>query len=121
MVLCFVLSMEPYSIFSFTGCSHFVIVLNLVACTSIDVQVRSVVGEREITLTVKLLNCFFRSKSHPGGFMQLATTAAAFYTSKVKSISDHKASMAVTVMILGLLMLKTVPVSCLYTLTKVVC
>ena len=77
--------------------------------------------EREITHTVELLKCFFLSKSHPGGFMQLATTAAAFYTSKVKSISDHRASIEVTVMILGLLMLKTVPVSCLYTLTEVIC
>jgi len=53
--------------------------------------------------------------------MHLATTAAAFYTSKVKSISDNRAFMEVTVMILVLLMLKTVPGSCLYTLTKVIC
>lgn len=61
---------------------------------------------REITHTVKLLNRFFPSKSHPGGFMQLATTATAFYTSKVKSVSDHRASMEVTVMILVLLILR---------------
>lgn len=55
--------------------------------------------EREITHTVKLLNYFTLSKSHPGGFMQ-----QLFKTSKVK---EEVTSMEVTVMILGLVMLKT--------------
>lgn len=37
--------------------------------------------------------------------MQLAATAAAFYTCKVKCIGDHRPSMEITVMILVLLML----------------
>lgn len=49
MVLYLVLSMEPYGMFSCTGCSHFVIVLNLVVCSSIDCQVGGVVGERNYT------------------------------------------------------------------------
>jgi len=34
---------------SLIGCSHFVIILNLVVCKSIDSQVRNIVGERNCT------------------------------------------------------------------------
>lgn len=51
--------------------------------------------------------------------MQLAATAAAFYTCKGEC--DPRPSLEGTAMILVLLMLKTVPVSCLCTLTEVIC
>lgn len=45
----------------------------------------------------------------------MTITVAVFYASKVKCISDHRASTGGTLMIFVLLMLKTVAVSCPYT------